>query len=270
MRKRRGLVLVLFSLCMGGVAAWAANDWVSERINAGNDNGDTVPVIAAAMEIPYGTKIEGRHLKVISVPSEDFPKTAFNAITDVEGKVATVDVERGEVLSSSRLADHAGGSTLAALVAKNMRAVTVRVDDVIGVAGFLLPGNKVDVLATKMDRGARSAKTETILRNIKVLAVDQTAATQQNEPVIVRAVTLELTPRQSEDIVKAKEEGSIQLTLRNPLDEATQVAKAEPATVKKAPAVIARRSSAPVRRRAVDTTVTVIRGTHVDKLKTKS
>jgi len=196
------------------------------------------------------------------------PSTAFGSIQEVEGKVATADVERGEVLSSSRLADHAGGSTLAALVGKNMRAVSVRVDDVIGVAGFLLPGNRVDVLATKRIRGSGSARTETILQNIKVLAVDQTAATQQNEPVIVRAVTLELTPKQSERIVRAKEEGSIQLTLRNPLDDTQQVASA-PETAKKAPAIIARRAG-PVRRKVVDTTITVIRGTHVDKFKTKS
>ncbi len=269
MRKRRGLVLVLFSLCMGGVAAWAANDWVSERMNA-EQSGDMMPVIAAAMEIPYGTKIEGRHVKVVHVAKDSMPSTAFNAITDVEGKVATVDVARGEVLSSARLADHSGGSTLAALVGKNMRAVTVRVDDVIGVAGFLLPGNRVDVLATKLDRTSRNARTDTILQDVKVLAVDQTAATQQNEPVIVRAVTLELTPPQSEILVKAKEEGSIQLTLRNPLDE-QMVAETvvEPQEVKKAPAIIARRS-APVRRTNDGTTVTVIRGTHVDKQKTKS
>ena len=268
MRQRRGLVLVLFSLCMGGVAAWAANDWVSDRLSDGNEDGDNVPVIVASMEISYGTKIEGRHLKVTSVPSDSLPSTAFQSIQAVEGKVATVDIARGEVLSSSRLADHAGGSTLAALVSKNMRAVTVRVDDVIGVAGFLLPGNRVDVLATKIDRSSQNAKTDTILKNIKVLAVDQTAATQQNEPVIVRAVTLELTPPQSETIVKAKEEGSIQLTLRNPLDEEALVAQIEPQVVRKAPAVMARRS-APVRRTSTDTTVTVIRGTHVDKLKTK-
>ena len=119
-----------------------------------------------------------------------------------------------------------------------MRAVTVRVDDVVGVAGFLLPGNRVDVVASRLDQRTRLATTETILTNLKVLAVDQTASTDKNEPVIVRAVTLEMTPDQSEAIVKAKEEGTIQLTLRNPNDSSVPVAKAaEPAP---APVVVSR------------------------------
>jgi pilus assembly protein CpaB len=108
--------------------------------------------------------------------------------------------------------------------------------------------------------------TETILQNIKVLAVDQTASTEQNEPVIVRAVTLEMTPAQAEVLVKARTEGEIQLTLRNPLDVHAQ-AEPEPAPepVQK-PVVV--RQAAP---RPVDTsaTVTVIRGTKVDETKTK-
>ena len=116
-----------------------------------------------------------------------------------------------------RFRAHSPGSTLAALVDENMRAVTVRVDDVVGVTGFLLPGNTVDVL-TSRKRGQDRAIPETILRNIKVLAVDQTASAETNEPVIVRAVTLEMLPRQAEVLFQARTEGYIQLTLHNPLD----------------------------------------------------
>lgn len=269
MKRRRGLTLVILSLCLGGVAAWAANDWVADRLNAAEGEAGTQAVIVAALEIPYGTKIEGRHVRVARLPVESIPQGTFDSIEGVEGKVATVDLARGETLISTRLADHTSGSTLAALVQQNMRAVTVRVDDVVGVAGFLLPGNRVDVLATKMVPGTRSARTDTILQNIKVLAVDQTAATQQNEPVIVRAVTLELTPPQSEELVKAKSEGTIQLTLRNPLEQ--QIAKVEPppAEVKKAPRVVVRKST-PRPRRDSSATIEVIRGTQVDKQKTKS
>ena len=120
-----------------------------------------------------------------------------------------------------------------------MRAVTVRVDDVIGVAGFLLPGNRVDVLAARREAISR-ATAETIVRDVKVLAVDQTAATEKNEPVIVRAVTLEVNPEQAEVLVKAKEEGSIQLTLRNPLDDEVFVEEPAPA-----PAPVVRQAVAP-------------------------
>jgi pilus assembly protein CpaB len=168
----------------------------------------------------------------------------------------------GEILMQGRFVDYDDGSTLAALVGKNMRAVTVRVDDVIGVAGFLLPGNKVDVLASRREQNRR-ASAETILRDVKVLAVDQTAATEKNEPVIVRAVTLEVSPDQAETLVKAREEGSIQLTLRNPLEEEVVVVEAEPEPVAPAP----RRVVAP-RSRTFD--VTVIRGTTVEETKAKS
>ncbi|MGW8369650.1 MAG: Flp pilus assembly protein CpaB, partial [Gammaproteobacteria bacterium] len=152
-------------------------------------------------------------------------------------------------------------------VTEKMRAVTVRVDDVIGVAGFLLPNNRVDVLAARRDT-SRRAVTETILRNIKVLAVDQTAATEKNEPVIVRAVTLEVKPEQAEILFKAREEGSILLTLRNPLEDEPVMTEAEPEEkpVEKAAPAPRRVSVAPTR----PSNVTIIRGTNVSETKTQS
>lgn len=265
MFKRRGMFLVVISLAMGVLAAWAANNWVQQRLGTtGIGDVPTDAVMAAAIAIPYGTKVEARHLKVLSLPEGTAPERAFPVADEVEGMVATSDILRDEILMRDRFAEHAEGSTLAALVAKDMRAVTVRVDDVVGVAGFLLPGNRVDVLASRMDSTTRRATTETILKNLRVLAVDQTAATDTNDPVIVRAVTLEMAPSQSEDLIKAKEEGTIQLTLRNPLEpEAVVVAEPPPPP---APRPVVR----PVRRPTpTETTVTVIRGTRVDTTKTR-
>ena len=265
MLKQRGFLLVVVSLGLGGIAAMAANGWVNDRLNAGQSGS---AVVVAATDIQYGTKVEGRHLRIADLPPEGVPDGAFRSIEEVEGTVATVTISKGEVLIPERFAQHTTGSTLAALVTKNMRAVTIRVDDVVGVAGFLLPGNRVDVLSTRKDRKTSKARTETILRDLKVLAVDQTAATQKNEPIIVRAVTLEMTPRQSEELVRAKEEGTIQLTLRNPLE--TQVAEVPEPAAKRAPAVMARQSTGRRRPRNTTTTVTVIRGTHVNTEKAKS
>jgi pilus assembly protein CpaB len=184
---------------------------------------------------------------------------------DAVGMVSTTDIERGEMLSRSRLAEHEKGSTLAALIDPNKRAISVRVDDVVGVAGFLLPGNHVDVLASRIDIRTKRASTETILRNLKVLAVDQTASTDQDEPVIVRAVTLEMTPNQSETLVKAREEGTIQLTLRNPLE---QEVAAAPAPV--APAVEPVRAPVVSKPRAPQSSrIQVIRGTRVQNEKAR-
>jgi pilus assembly protein CpaB len=127
------------------------------------------------------------------------------------------------------------------------------VNDVIGVAGFLLPGNRVDILFTKRQSG-RSV-TQTILQDIKVLAVDQTASTDKDRPVVVRAVTMELTPAEAETLVKATSEGTLQLTLRNPLDSELVAKKEE--EVKKAPV------KKKVRTGSGKVSVTVIRGTDV-------
>lgn len=264
MMKRRGSALVLLSLLLGIAAAWGANEWVQGRLAADAGDENATRVLAAAISIPYGTKIEDRHVRVIDYPADGVPDAAVLLTEQAVGKVATMDIERGELLLSSRLADHRGGSTLAALVAESMRAITVRVDDVVGVAGFLLPGNFVDVVASRIDMKTRRASTETILRNIKVLAVDQTASTDKNDPVIVRAVTLEVSPTQSEVLVKAKEEGTIQLTLRNPQEPHQIVEAPKAAPIKAAPVPVKRSVSRPS-----STEVQVIRGTKLDKTRAR-
>lgn len=259
MAQRRGVVLIVLSLLMAVGAAWVANNWVSGQLVTQADAAPNMQlVVTAGMSIPFATKVEGRHLKLTQVPEGVLPEGAYTELAEVEGKVATSAIARGEILVAERFAAHTRGSTLASLVADNMRAVTVRVDDVIGVGGFLLPGNAVDVLAARKGKDRR-AIIETILTNIKVLAVDQTAATDENEPVIVRAVTLEMTPKQAEKIVKARSEGTIQLTLRNP-EEEDIVPKPVKRTVK---------TRAPTRAPS-DSTVEVIRGTEVKKTKTKT
>jgi pilus assembly protein CpaB len=239
MSRKRGLLMIILSLVMG-------------------------VAVAADIAIPFGTTVAARHLKTLKMPAEFAPPGSFTSLDEVVGHVTVQPIVAGEILMRERFTDHETGSTLAALVSEKMRAVTVRVDDVIGVAGFLLPGNRVDVLAARTDMNRR-ATAETILRDIKVLAVDQTAATEKNEPVIVRAVTLEVDPTQAEALIKAKEEGSIQLTLRNPLDdEALATVEPEPAKPAPAPRVVTRRSDPPPRM------ITVIRGTDVSKSKDPS
>jgi pilus assembly protein CpaB len=263
MARKRGIILVVLSLVMAIGAAWTANRWVMAKTAAEEGALKGTHVVAAAMGIPYGTKVEGRHLKYVEIPEGVAPTGFFTSVDDVKGQVSTTAIGRGEILVAERFARHEAGSTLAALVGENMRAVAVRVNDVVGVAGFLLPGNRVDILSARKGNNRR-AVTETILRNIKVLAVDQTAATDTNEPVIVRAVTLEVTPEQAETLVKARTEGEIQLTLRNPMEpepEPEPEVVAQPAPKKVAP-------SRP--RRPSSTTVTIIRGTKVDKTKTKT
>jgi len=257
MMKKRGLMLVMLSIVMGAGAAWFANQWVQGRSGqlAATENG-TVSVIAAAIDIPYGTKLDSRHMKKIDMPADIVPQGIVMSTEEVDGFVANTSVMAGEMLMTARFNEHNVGSTLAALIGEDMRAITVRVDDVVGVAGFLLPGNYVDVLATRVERKTKKATTDTILQKIKVLAVDQQTRTNESDPVVVRAVTLEMSLTDSEILTKRKAEGTIQLTLRNPNDEEIKVAE------KTAPKRV-------IRRKATAPSITIIRGVKESSQKTR-
>jgi pilus assembly protein CpaB len=262
MIKRRGFLLILISLTLALGAALVARSWIQARLSAGATPPDAgMTVVVAAMEIPYGIKVEARHLKTITLPSDAQVGDHYAKPEDVVGLIATQKVIAGEILLKERFADRAAGSTLAAVLKQNMRAVTVRVDDVVGVAGFLLPGNHVDVVAARMVN--QRAETETVLRNLNVLAVDQTAAQDKDQPVVVHAVTLEVTPKQAEVLVKAREEGRIQLTLRNPLEDSSNELVAEELPPLPAPAKPAVRKVRVETQRAPTNAITIIRGTDV-------
>jgi pilus assembly protein CpaB len=237
------------SLLLAGGAAWMANKWLTARATPLPPVANT-HILSAAMNLTVGTKVEGRHVSTMEMIPGQEPAGTFHDFKEIDGKVTTVNVPAGQMLMASMFGKE-GESALAGVVAKDKRAVTVRVDDVVGVAGFLVPGNHVDVVATRKDEH-QVVTAETILSDIKVLAVDQSIAANSNEPVVVRAVTLEVTPDDGEILLKWKAAGSIQLALRNPLDESD--ARRKPAPVKVAVKVVA-----PVR----DPAITVIRGTKV-------
>jgi pilus assembly protein CpaB len=268
----RTLTLIVLSLVFGLGAVFLANSWLSARLNAApNDNMQNV--VVATTEIPFGQMIELQQVSVVRMPKGTVPEDAFDTNEKVVGKIATFDILRGDIVRGARLAEHLGGSTLASLIAPQMRAISVRVDDVVGVGGFLLPGNRVDVLATKQVGNSNSeAKSETILEDLRVLAVDQTAGTDKTQPVVVRAVTLEMTSAEAEVLVKAQTEGKLQLTLRNPLDNQKKPLPAPPvpalaAVQPPAPAPIAAKPV--VRRKTGGGGVTIIRGTQVELAKTQ-
>jgi pilus assembly protein CpaB len=255
--KARTILTLTVSLGMAGLAAMMANTWITQRLGAAEQKEQTDQVVAAAADIPVGTKLAATHLKMIALPQESITEANYTQIEDVLGRVVTQPLYAGEILVEKRLTEHADGSPLAAVIEKGKRALTVRVNDVIGVAGFLLPSSRVDVVSTKRAAGGRSTESKTIVENLKVLAVDQTVNSDKNEPVVVRAVTLEVSPKQAEQIVKATEEGKVQLTLRNPLDLAKQVQLPKTKQVDKPEPVVAKTVSRGWSQYRVD----VIRGT---------
>jgi pilus assembly protein CpaB len=220
MNRSQVILLLLLSIVFGLGAVFFAKQWMDRQIQPTKEVEvvEREPVIVAAQDILSGNVIEEQHLttKLLEVAWRD--ESQYISIEELTGQVSASNIYAGEIINRTRLATAGEGSTLASLIPENMRAVTIRVNDVIGVAGFLLPGNKVDVLNT-IKYSESSATTLTVLKNIKVLAVDQTAKTKENKPIIVRAVTLEVSPRNAEKLLTARSRGEIQLTLRNPHEE---------------------------------------------------
>lgn len=221
----KSFLLFLLALALALMATLFAQNWLEQQkrvtIQEAAVTVQTVPAVVATVEIPFGAAIQESHLKVVPMPKDRLPKSAYTDPAELKGKMAKQTIYIDEVLRAERVVDRTQGvgGALAALVAQNMRAVSVRVNDVIGVAGFLLPGDHVDVLASRPTGSNREMVTGTVLEWVKVLAVDQTASTEKDAPVIVRAVTLEVTPDQAEMLVDATNEGTVQLALRNPLDQ---------------------------------------------------
>jgi len=273
MLSRRGPILIVISLLLAVGAAWVANRWLISQNEQREAATGTIPAAAAAIDIPFGTKVEPRHVAMIQMLQGTAPEGVFPTSAAVEGKIARAPIMKGEILLAGRFADAGEGSTLATVISEDMRAVSVRVNDVVGVAGFLLPGNRVDVVSAYRD--GQETRSETIVQNVKVLAVDQTAATEKNEPVVVRAVTLEVTPADAERLALAAERGAIQLALRNPLDDRLVAMRSNVAVAAPAPASPAAPAAKPRARirtgpPPVDTSITVIRGTAVGKETPKS
>ena len=268
----RTLTLIALSLILGLGAAWMANTWLSARLDASPDD-NLQNVVVATVEISFGQMVEAQQVTLVRMPKDTVPEDAYNATDDVVGKIATFSMLRGDIVRGARLAEHLGGSTLASLIEPTKRAISVRVDDVVGVGGFLLPGNRVDVLATKQLNGnSNNAEAKTILEDLRVLAVDQTASTDKTQPVVVRAVTLEMTPEQTEILVRGMTEGKLQLALRNPLDNQKKPAIVQPVALAQVPAP----APAPkpvVRAKRVgggeSSGITVIRGIEVTEVRTK-
>ena len=177
-----------------------------------------VDVVVAANDIQVGAKIEDSDLKVVKYPSEDLPGRVFHKKASAVGRGAVLPIGKGEFVVADKLAAENAGTGLSTLIAMGMRAEAVRVNDVTAVAGFVVPGTRVDVLVTGDRTGSGETQTVTVLQNVAVLATGQrTEHSATGEPQNASVVTLLVSPEDSEKLALASL-GRIQLVLRNPLD----------------------------------------------------
>jgi len=179
----------------------------------------TRAVMVAAVDLPVGTELRAEHLRPVEWPVSSAPEGAFSETQALEGKVVSVRTVKGEPVLLVKLAGSGGG--LSALLPPGMRAAAVRVDDVVGVAGFIHPGDTVDVIATIRHEGGNNTSSKVILQRIKVLAVGKELdqRSKSSDKVVPATVaTLMVDAEESERLALAATQGKILLTLRSGAD----------------------------------------------------
>ena len=177
----------------------------------------TVDVVVAAEEIPLGTRLEPKLVKVVPWPQNIVPEGAINDPKGVEESVARVTIYKDQPLTSSQLLTRTGG-LLPMMIPEGMRAMSVRVDDVTGVSGFITPSSRVDVLVagqTGEDESGREQRSKLVLQNIRVLAIGKSIEQREDKPVEVPTVTLLVSPAEAEKLTLAARYEPVRLALRN-------------------------------------------------------
>jgi pilus assembly protein CpaB len=218
MKNLKAIGLILFALVTGLVAAAYANGWVSRQPGIASNK-----VVVAAVDIEPGSKINAEMLSTLDWPSGSVPPGAFKETKDLQDRIVRVSVVHGEALLEGKLAPLGTLGGLSAVIADGKRAMSVRVNDVVGVAGFALPGNYVDVVVNaQQDEGGGGQQrsiSKTVLERVLVLAVAQEAGRDDTKPKVVSAVTLELSPGDAEKLDLARSVGNLSLVLRNQVDQ---------------------------------------------------
>jgi pilus assembly protein CpaB len=218
-RPNNAIILAL-AIGMGGIAAFLARNWIESHSRAYAAGDSIGTIVVAAQPLRFGAEVSADSVIEIPWVAKSLPEGAFVAKDELlkDGRrVVLSPVEKGEPILRSKITGPGQRALLSSLLEEGKRAVTVRVDDVRGVAGFILPGDFVDIVLIAEDAPPRRENySEILLQYVKVLAVDQLASERQEQPTIAKAVTVEVTPEQAQKILLATNIGKLSLILRRP------------------------------------------------------
>ena len=228
-RPKAVTVVTVVALLFAGLASWGVYNYLQKEAQKSK----AVPggaIVVAAADIPIGTKLDVTQLKMMSWPKESIPPGSFADSRPVAGRVAVRHLSPGDAITEQKLMPKEGtpgAGVMTYIVPQGHRAVTVGVNEVAGVAGFLSPQNRVDVILTTLIPGSTTGQniSKIVLQNVPILATGQVTEQKEGKPVIAPTVTLDLTPEDAEKLVLASSRGSLQLLLRNVIDTATVEAK---------------------------------------------
>lgn len=204
--------LLALAVLMGLLASVGASRWLLGNVSSGAD------VVVASSLLEPGKTLTDKDLRTISLASGSAPAGSFGSTDKLVGRVVRQIVHPGEILMGTDLAAEGSRGGLSSTIEPGKRAITVRVNDVIAVAGFAFPGSFVDVLVSaKNPAGAQFSKI--VLSRVKILAIAQETTSDPTKPKVVNAVTVELTPEEAEELDLARSVGTLSLVLRNELDQ---------------------------------------------------
>jgi pilus assembly protein CpaB len=213
MRNTRALIMLAISVVVAIVVVYFASIWLREQGNIA-----TAKVVVAKSDIGPGTPVTPDLVAVADWPRTSVPKGAFDDVAKLKDRVISTAMTSGEPVVESKLAPEGSRGGLSSVITPGKRALTVHVNEIIGVAGFALPGNYVDIMVNTQDEQGKQI-SKIVLEKILVLAVAQEAQRDPTKPKVVSAVTLEVTPEEAEKLDLARSIGSLSLVLRNQLDE---------------------------------------------------
>ena len=220
MARVRIFIVLALALTAGGGLAYGTYNYM-QNVPVKTVSFPTTPVVVAAADLELGAELRAEDLRVVQWPANAVPVGTFPDPNALVGLGLVAPVIENEPLLPMKLASKEAGSGLPPAIPPGMRAVSVRVNEVIGVAGYVLPGTHVDVVATATPtQNAQDVTSKVVLTNVKVLAAGTKleVSGDDNKPIAVSVVTLLVTPEESERLTLASTEGKIQLALRNPLD----------------------------------------------------
>ena len=226
MRNKRLIIALLAAIIFGLIAALSVKQYLA---NSQEYTRNLTNVVVAKVDIPLGSRLIPEQLEIAQFPANVAPPGAVSTIDDkLIGRVVLVAMQPKEPITETRLAPVGAAGGLSSVIPEGYRAMTVKVDDVVGVSGFILPGTLVDVVVTitpPKGSGQEERISKIVLQNIKVLASGQNIDKPKDGRELdhgVRAVTLQVTPEQAEKLALAGSEGNLQLVMRNSIDQADE------------------------------------------------
>jgi len=214
----RPSILVGLALLLGAITAFFAAQWVGLGQKASDR--PRVKLVVATQSIEAGSVIANTQIKTTDWLNPEIPPQSILETRLASGRVTRFPIQPGEPVLESKLAPVDAKAGLSAVISEGKRAISVRVNEVIGVAGFAMPGNHVDVLVSGRD-DAQQAFSRVVITRAKVLATAQDTTGDPSKPKVTNAVTLELTPQEAERLDLARTVGTLSLVLRNDIDQAT-------------------------------------------------